>query len=85
MFKYNKPNSSTAINSEQTTIKVNTTTATATIATNVAITDHAASACTMSGSVTNAAEFASNSTGGSGAHNNMQPFTTVNYIISTGD
>lgn len=41
----------------------------------LSIADHAATACTMSGSV---------SSEGSGAAGNMPPFLTVNYIISTG-
>jgi microcystin-dependent protein len=86
VFKYNQPIKASGAafgsNSKWTT---NTTTATATRSTNVAVTAHAASNCTMGGSITNKAAFDSESAGGSGPHNNMQPFCTMIYIICTGD
>lgn len=67
------------------TVKGSTNTATATVATNASITAHAATACTMSGSVTAKDAFNSNdSIGGLLAHNNMQPYMAVKYIICTG-
>jgi microcystin-dependent protein len=51
---------------------------------NLAIADHAATACTMSGSITNCAALTSGATGGDGAHNNMMPFIALNYIIYAG-
>lgn len=41
----------------------------------LSVADHAATACTMSGSVSSA---------GSGTAGNMQPYLTINYIICTG-
>lgn len=84
-FNYNKPSGSKAYLTSGSTIYTSTNTATATRSTSVAVTDHAATACTMSGSVTNKAAFNSDSTGTGGAHNNMQPYISINYIISTGD
>ena len=86
VFNYNRPNSSgNTSGSSKTTCKT-TSTQTASRGTNLAVTAHAATACTMSGSVTNKAAFNSNSTSGGGnAHSNMQPYIAINYIISTGD
>lgn len=86
-FTYNKPNSATSYHGIGTLGKAvigSTNTATATVATNASITAHAATACTMSGSVTDKAAFNSNSTGNNLAHNNMQPYMAVKYIICTG-
>lgn len=51
---------------------------------NLVIADHAATACTMSGSITDCAALTSGATGGGGAHNNMMPFIALNYIIYAG-
>lgn len=56
----------------------------ATRSTNVAVTEHAAADCTMSGSIENKEAFNSNASGGNLAHSNMQPYTVFNYIICTG-
>lgn len=86
VFKYNQPaKSGGGAFGGSATWTTNTTTATATRSTNVAVTAHAASNCAMGGSITNKAAFNSESAGGSGTHNNMQPFCTMNYIICTGD
>lgn len=87
VFKYNKPNTGGQGGSiSGPTASYNSTnTATATRSTNVAVSDHAAAACTMSGSVSNAAAFDSDTAGGNLAHNNMQPFIAMTYIISTGE
>lgn len=62
----------------------NTTTA-ASRSANLAIANHAATACTKTGSVTDCGAFDSESTGSGSSHDNMQPYITLNYIISTGD
>lgn len=87
VFKYNKPNTGGqgGTLSGPTASYNSTNTATATRSTNVAVSAHAAAACTMSGSVSNAATFDSNTEGGGLAHNNMQPFIAMTYIISTGE
>ena len=51
---------------------------------NLAISNHAAASCTKTGSVADCAAFDTVSTGGDNAHDNMQPFVAVNYIIYTG-
>ena len=48
---------------------------------NLAVANHSATACTMSGSVTDCAAFDSETTGGDGAHNNMMPFMALTWII----
>lgn len=87
VFKYNKPVDKSGGNDfggrERWT--TNTTTATATRSTSVAVSAHAASNCTMSGYIADKATFESETAGGGSAHNNMQPFCTIAYIICTGD
>lgn len=84
-FKYTAPSTSKCSPGMKAVCASHSSNQTATRATNVAITAHAATACTMSGSVTAHAAFNSDSTtGGGGAHDNMQPYLAVNYIISTG-
>lgn len=88
VFKYNKAKAgTTSLNSASTRNPCvsSSTTATATRSTNVAVGKHAAAACTMSGSIANAAAFDSDSVGGNLSHNNMQPFIAMTYIICTGE
>lgn len=56
----------------------------ATRSANLAISNHATASCTKTGSVADCAAFDTVSTGGNNAHDNMQPFVAVNYIIYTG-
>lgn len=62
----------------------NTTSTNATRSANLAISNHAAAACTKSGSITDCAAFDSAASGTGNAHNNMQPYATLNYVIYTG-
>lgn len=50
-------------------------------ATNVAITAHAATACTMSGSITDCAAMTSGAAGSGDAHNNMMPYLALVFLI----
>lgn len=85
-FNYNKPNGTVALGSSGTDNSYDgTTSTTATLSTKVGISDHAATACTMGGSITDCDAFNSGSKGSGTAHNNMQPYVTMNYIISTGE
>lgn len=61
-----------------------TTSTDATRSANLAISNHAAAACTKSGGVTDRAAFNSATSGAGDAHNNMQPYVTLNYVIYTG-
>lgn len=85
VFKYNRPNTAGTNSGSSHSMCKGTATSTASRATNLAITAHAASNCTMSGSVTDCPSFQSGVSGGSSSHNNMQPYSTVHYIISTGE
>lgn len=85
VFKYNRPNAAGTNSGSSHSMCKGTATSTASRATNLAITAHAASNCTMSGSVTDCPSFQSSVSGGSSSHNNMQPYSTVHYIISTGE
>lgn len=84
-FNYNKPNGTVALGSNGTDNSYDgTTSTTATLSTKVGISNHAATDCTMGGSITDCDAFNSGSEGSGTAHNNMQPYVTMNYIISTG-
>ena len=60
-----------------------TSTATATRKKDLSVASHSAADCTMGGSIEPCQSFGSGGCGGGGSHNNMQPYTTVNYIICT--
>lgn len=49
--------------------------------TSVGISDHAATACTMSGSITDCAAMTSGDAGSGDAHNNMMPYIALVYLI----
>lgn len=51
---------------------------------NLAISNHASASCTKTGGVNDCSAFDTVSAGGDNAHDNMQPFVVVNYIIYTG-
>ena len=53
--------------------------------TNVAISAHGAADCTKTGAITDCESFNMNNNGSGTAHNNMQPFITMNYIIYAGE
>lgn len=63
----------------------NTNTATATRTTDVSVADHNGAECDVGGSIYPCAAFDSGSYGGDGSHNNMQPYTSINYLICTGE
>ena len=56
----------------------------ASLATSTTVSDHAAAACTMGGSIEDSDPYDSEASGGGSAHNNMQPYVVMNYIICTG-
>lgn len=64
--------------------RAGTNTSTATRATSMAVSDHSAASCTKTGGVTDCNAFNTQSAGSGGAHSNMQPFLTMNYIIYAG-
>lgn len=84
MYKYNNANQSNS-NLGTGSVITGKSTQTATRSTNVSVSAHAASSCTIGGSVTPCAPFDSGDIGGNGSHNNMQPYTAMNYIIFTGE
>lgn len=87
MFTYNPPSGGQTTEqysgSNRDVTTANTSTA-ATRSASLAIANHSASACTKTGSVTDCSAFNTSSVGGDSAHSNMQPYLTLNYIISTG-
>lgn len=60
------------------------TSATASRTGNVSVSAHAAANCTMSGGITDCNAFDTGSSGSNVAHNNMQPYTALNFIIYSG-
>lgn len=84
-FNYNRPNQAGSTSGSSGSIYSSTNTPSASRSTNVAITNHAAAACTTEGAIDNCAAFDSESAGGGESHNNMQPFMAIAYIISTGE
>lgn len=55
-----------------------------TISSNSTVSDHPSESCTVGGSVGACSEFNSGTYGNGVAHNNMQPYMAINYIIVTG-
>jgi microcystin-dependent protein len=86
-YTYNSPNATTHRASSQTTTHyTSTSTATASRSANLAISNHPATVCTSSGAIADCSAMASStSQGGGSSHDNMQPYLSLNYIISTGE
>ena len=85
VFKYTGTGTAKAGSGSDGKIYTSTSSSTATRSTNASITAHAAANCTMSGSIANKAAFTSNASGGGLAHNNMQPYLPLTFIICTGE
>lgn len=84
-FTYSQASGKNATSgSSGTTCSSSTTSTNASRSDNLAVSNHTATACTKSGSVTDCAAFNSNSTGTGVAHDNMQPYVTLNFIIYAG-
>ena len=86
-YTYNSPSGST--NTDATTKDRTTYAGTSSVAasrtTNLSVAKHNATACTMSGEVTDCDALTTDTVGSSAAHNNMQPYVTMNYVISIGE
>ena len=82
-FKYNRANTSSKIySSRDTTLKTGRGGATnMTRTTSVAISDHPATDCTMSGGVTDCPAMTSGYAGNGDAHNNMMPYIALVFLI----
>ena len=82
-FKYNRANTSSKIRSDKdTNLKTGRGSATnMTRTTNVAIADHPATDCTMSGGVTDCPAMTSGYAGNGDAHNNMMPYIALVFLI----
>lgn len=61
-----------------------TTSATMNLSTALAISDHPATPCTVTGGILDCPTFNTESTGGGVAHNNMMPYLAVTYLIKAG-
>ena len=85
-FKYTASSTASRYGDASGAARYNTVTnASGSRSTNAAIADHDAASCTVTGGIT-ASPDTNTATAGSGdAHNNLQPYTAVNYIISIGD
>lgn len=84
-FTYAGPGSTRASKTSSTGTRAGTSTATAGRSANAAVSNHAAASLTVSGSISDAAAFDTDSTGIGEGHNNMQPYLTMNYVIFAGE
>ena len=84
-FNYNRPNATGKGGAAGGVAGYSGTSSATAGRTNASVAAHAASACTMSGGVTDCNAFDTEGTGDGGAHGNMQPYVTVNFIICTGE
>ena len=84
VYRYNHPNSKATQTSYGVNNYTSTNTLTATRSTNLAIANHAATDCTVSGGLGSSDLVETGQTGGSAAHSNMQPYVAISYVISTG-
>lgn len=81
-FTYTRANSTATTGVRQSgTSYTGRTNAAMTRATNVAITNHPATDCTMSGGITDCAAMTSGDAGSGGAHNNMMPYIALVFLI----
>lgn len=80
---YSKLNGTTKYNNSiaNTSAFASVKTAAMTRATNFGVSDHPATACTMSGGITDCAAFDTENAGQGQAHNNMMPYLALAYII----
>lgn len=87
-YKYSNPAGSNRVSTSAAADRTSygsTSSANASRTTDLSIADHPATACTMSGGVLDSDPSTTDSTGSGTAHNNMQPYVVMNYIICTGE
>lgn len=82
-YNYSGPNSTVGVSSGGSA-KGGSSSVAASRTTNLSVADHAASACTMSGAISDCAAFDTNGAGEDTGHNNMQPYVVMQYIIYAG-
>lgn len=85
-YNYERPNGTMGYGNARPAIQAysGTTFSNASRSGNIAVSDHPASALTVTGSVTDCDAFDTETEGESTGHSNMQPFVTMNYIIYAG-
>lgn len=84
-YNYNRPNSTRTIYTASGGTAYSGTSSVAATRTNLSITDHPATDCTVTGGILDCGSFDSSSSGGGASHNNLQPYLTMSYIIATGE
>jgi microcystin-dependent protein len=82
-FTYAYPSNSKQGSSLETNMFTSTATAAMSRSTSLAVGNHAATDCTMSGGVLDCSAFDTEEEGEGGVHNNMQPYLALVYIIQT--
>ena len=85
MYQYKNANSASSFRSGSRGVITSKSTQTSTRSTNLSVAEHSSEDCTKGGSVTAKAAFDSDSYGGGEGHNNMQPYTSVTYLIKAGN
>ena len=87
-FTYSAPGGTTNLTTDSGSYSVTsysgTTSTNATRSANVAISNHSAENCSVTGSIDDCDAFDTDTAGVGESHYNMQPFITMNYIIYTG-
>ena len=87
-YNYNNPSGSQNVSTSAAADRTSYGSTSATNAsrtTDLSIADHPATSCSMSGGVLDSDPSTTDSTGSGTAHNNMQPYVVMNYIICTGE
>jgi microcystin-dependent protein len=85
VFKYNSPNYYGTGANQNIWAFSSTSSAAATRTANAVVAKHDPADCTQTGGINASDASVSSSTGTDGAHNNLQPYLAVTYIISTGE
>lgn len=84
-FNYNRPNGTLKNANNGIQAYNGTSSVNATRSADLKIANHAAANCTMGGGISDCSAFDTQNTGSGTAHDNMQPYITLNYVIATGE
>jgi microcystin-dependent protein len=85
-YNYERPNGTTNMGNARPNVTSysGTSSVDASRSGSIAVEDHAGGVCTVTGGVTDAPDFDTETSGQDEGHSNMQPYLTLNFIIYTG-